>query len=251
MPACVRLGSGLFTLGLHGLGPDFFLRHLLTGNAAVNTLMWRWVAGHPEQGRPMLGRCRKHRKYRRAVFSGVTGLARTASPVSAQALPERAANYELAPITARPRRVGLLLHSDDLMPPIWGAIGITPVSNCYLEAQPRKARGIVRRLCPIPLGARAGCGPDGRFWKMSRTLERMGRRTHQLDQIITRAAPVGAVRIGGGGGGCGVRLRKARQTGDAPYRRSAATSTVPPGPAHAVFSKLRTHIPICWTDSAA
>ncbi|SEL21074.1 deoxyribodipyrimidine photo-lyase family protein (cryptochrome) [Roseovarius nanhaiticus] len=43
----------IFTLGLPWrMGADFFYRHLLDGDAASNTLGWRWVAGLHTRGRP-------------------------------------------------------------------------------------------------------------------------------------------------------------------------------------------------------
>ena len=43
----------IFTLGLPWrLGADFFYRHLLDGDAASNTLGWRWVAGLHTRGKP-------------------------------------------------------------------------------------------------------------------------------------------------------------------------------------------------------
>lgn len=43
----------IFTLGLPWrLGADFFYRHLLDGDAAANTLNWRWVAGLHTRGKP-------------------------------------------------------------------------------------------------------------------------------------------------------------------------------------------------------
>ncbi|MFO7806327.1 MAG: FAD-binding domain-containing protein [Paracoccaceae bacterium] len=43
----------IFTLGLPWrLGADFFYRHLLDGDAASNTLGWRWAAGLHTRGRP-------------------------------------------------------------------------------------------------------------------------------------------------------------------------------------------------------
>ncbi|WP_439570207.1 FAD-binding domain-containing protein [Roseovarius mucosus] len=43
----------IFTLGLPWrLGADFFYRHLIDGDAAANTLGWRWVAGLHTRGRP-------------------------------------------------------------------------------------------------------------------------------------------------------------------------------------------------------
>ena len=43
----------IFTLGLPWrLGADFFYRHLLDGDAASNTLGWRWAAGLHTRGKP-------------------------------------------------------------------------------------------------------------------------------------------------------------------------------------------------------
>ncbi|MFN4059365.1 MAG: FAD-binding domain-containing protein [Paracoccus hibiscisoli] len=43
----------IFTLRLPWrVGADFFLRHLLDGDAASNTLSWRWVAGLHTRGKP-------------------------------------------------------------------------------------------------------------------------------------------------------------------------------------------------------
>jgi deoxyribodipyrimidine photo-lyase len=43
----------IFTLGLPWrLGADFFYRHLVDGDAASNTLGWRWVAGLHTRGKP-------------------------------------------------------------------------------------------------------------------------------------------------------------------------------------------------------
>ena len=45
----------IFTLGLPWqLGADFFLKHLLDGDAASNTLGWRWVAGLHTKGKHYL-----------------------------------------------------------------------------------------------------------------------------------------------------------------------------------------------------
>jgi deoxyribodipyrimidine photo-lyase len=47
----------IFTLGLPWrLGADFLYRHLLDGDAASNTLGWRWVAGLHTRGKPYAAR---------------------------------------------------------------------------------------------------------------------------------------------------------------------------------------------------
>tara|TARA_B100000780_G_scaffold67734_1_gene44810 strand:+ start:4167 stop:5387 length:1221 start_codon:yes stop_codon:yes gene_type:complete len=49
----------IFTLRLPWrLGADFFYRHLLDGDAASNTLSWRWVAGLHTRGRPYIATAR-------------------------------------------------------------------------------------------------------------------------------------------------------------------------------------------------
>jgi hypothetical protein len=49
----------IFTLGLPWrLGADFFYRHLLDGDAASNTLGWRWVAGLHTRGKPYQAQAR-------------------------------------------------------------------------------------------------------------------------------------------------------------------------------------------------
>ena len=47
----------IFTFGLPWrVGADFFLRHLLDGDPASNTLGWRWVAGLHTRGKPYVAR---------------------------------------------------------------------------------------------------------------------------------------------------------------------------------------------------
>ena len=49
----------IFTLGLPWrLGADFFYRHLLDGDAAANTLNWRWAAGLHTRGKPYPARAK-------------------------------------------------------------------------------------------------------------------------------------------------------------------------------------------------
>ena len=53
----------IFTLGLPWqLGADFFLRHLLDGDPAANTLGWRWVAGLHTKGKTYLASASNIRK---------------------------------------------------------------------------------------------------------------------------------------------------------------------------------------------
>lgn len=60
----------VFTLGLPWqLGADFFYRHLLDGDAASNTLSWRWVSGLHTKGKTYLARKTNIEKYTNGRFS--------------------------------------------------------------------------------------------------------------------------------------------------------------------------------------
>ena len=59
----------IFTLKLPwALGADFFLRHLLDGDPASNTLSWRWVAGLHTRGKTYLARPGNIETYTRGRF---------------------------------------------------------------------------------------------------------------------------------------------------------------------------------------
>ena len=54
----------IFTLRLPwALGADFFMRHLLDGDPASNTLSWRWVAGLHTRGKAYAARAENIRRY--------------------------------------------------------------------------------------------------------------------------------------------------------------------------------------------
>ena len=102
----------IFTLRLPWqLGADFFLKHLLDGDAASNTLSWRWVAGLHTPGKTYLARPDNIARYTEGRFDPV-GLAQHAVAVDGWANPEA---QPLPPETALPAgRLGLLVTSDDL-----------------------------------------------------------------------------------------------------------------------------------------
>ncbi|MEO0465923.1 MAG: FAD-binding domain-containing protein [Pseudomonadota bacterium] len=71
----------LFTLKLPlELGAEFFLRHLMDGDAASNTCSWRWVAGLHTPGKTYLARRSNIRKYTADRFDP-PGLATEAPPL--------------------------------------------------------------------------------------------------------------------------------------------------------------------------
>lgn len=72
----------IFTLGLPwALGADFFLKNLFDGDAASNTLSWRWVAGIQTRGKTYLARAENIAKFTQGRFNPIDELAITAPPV--------------------------------------------------------------------------------------------------------------------------------------------------------------------------
>ena len=104
----------IFTLRLPWeLGADFFLRHLVDGDPASNTLSWRWVAGLHTRGKHYVARAENIRRYTDGRFEPA-GLNEHPEPID-EAVPPR--EVALAPAGAAPdREVALLLHLDDLHP---------------------------------------------------------------------------------------------------------------------------------------
>jgi hypothetical protein len=71
----------IFTLRLPWqLGADFFLRHLLDGDPASNTLSWRWVAGLHTKGKTYLARRENIARYTDGRFDP-HGLSQVAVPL--------------------------------------------------------------------------------------------------------------------------------------------------------------------------
>jgi hypothetical protein len=121
----------VFTLGLPWqLGADFFYRHLLDGDAASNTLSWRWVAGLQTKGKTYLATASNIARYTDGRFSP-TGLATTARALAEDPFPPRTPVDPDDVAGTVGARAGLLLHEEDLDAP------------SLLAEQPGLADGIV------------------------------------------------------------------------------------------------------------
>jgi deoxyribodipyrimidine photo-lyase len=106
----------IFTLRLPwSLGAAFFYRHLLDGDAASNTLSWRWVAGLQTKGKTYLARPDNIEKYTEGRFSNIRGLATEAKPVAPEHdHPAVALALPQLPVEMPAGRLGLLISPDDL-----------------------------------------------------------------------------------------------------------------------------------------
>lgn len=102
----------IFTLGLPWeLGADFFLRHLIDGDAASNTLSWRWVAGLHTPGKHYVARAKNIYLNTNCRFNPIGQLNETPAALAYEPHPPL---RTLPDVPAPPGgKSFLLLHEDD------------------------------------------------------------------------------------------------------------------------------------------
>ncbi len=124
----------IFTLELPWeLGADFFLRHLLDGDPASNTLSWRWVAGLQTVGKTYLARPDNIRKYTHNRFDPNGALASYAPPLPAQPAPTPAGLTDQQKPNGT-ANTGFLMTTEDLSPAHLFDLGLTPTHTLPLNA---------------------------------------------------------------------------------------------------------------------
>jgi deoxyribodipyrimidine photo-lyase len=118
----------IFTLRLPWtLGAELFLHHLLDGDAASNTLSWRWVAGMQTAGKHYVARAENIQRHTLGRFDPTGDLDENPLPLPAPRLPPVRPLSRPGELPAGP--VLLLLHEDDLhaeslLPPGTEVVGI-------------------------------------------------------------------------------------------------------------------------------
>ena len=132
----------IFTLRLPwALGADFFMRHLVDGDPASNTLSWRWVAGLHTRGKHYVARAENIRRYTNGRFDPV-GLDEYPDSLD-EPMPPR--EVPLPRADAVPEgEVALLLHLDDLHPESLPMGAAKVVRICGLIAHADGASGRVK-----------------------------------------------------------------------------------------------------------
>lgn len=126
----------IFTLRLPWeLGADFFMRHLLDGDPASNTLGWRWVAGLQTVGKTYLARADNISRYTDGRFRP-TGLATWAAPLDGPPHPERSPLPASGTIPAG--KLGWLVTEDDLCPD-WMLDQFTPLKRAAFNGTPYRS----------------------------------------------------------------------------------------------------------------
>jgi deoxyribodipyrimidine photo-lyase len=107
----------VFTLRLPWvLGADFFLRHLIDGDQAVNTLSWRWVAGLHTRGKCYVARAENIARYTNGRFNPAGQLDEAPQPIAEDGEPPPPVPPRLAADPMPPGEVALLLHDEDCLP---------------------------------------------------------------------------------------------------------------------------------------
>ena len=189
----------IFTLELPWeLGADFFIRHLLDGDPASNTLSWRWVAGKHTVGKAYLATAENISKFTSSRFDP-KGL-RTALPDLPDFTHPKPRPLDPRVIPTITGRVGVLTHDDDfdlgeITPLIDTAISYAHISR--LDA-----------LSPLAISDRVTQFVDQLAHNHAIETHGSQRATltscseiigwaekHQLDMILTPYAPVGPMAV--------------------------------------------------------
>lgn len=189
----------VFTLRLPWqAGADFFMRHLLDGDPASNTLSWRWVAGLQTQGKHYLARPSNIAKYTEGRHNPEWRLNTQAEALSGPPPPDLRSLPEVGHVQ-NGLRTGVLLHEEDLSPDFLTEAATNIVSHAALVAT--HARSPLP-VSPQVLGFATGALTDAR----TRWSARFGdegpmttdvsslvdwAREARLEQVITPYAPVG------------------------------------------------------------
>jgi deoxyribodipyrimidine photo-lyase len=129
------------------LGAAFFLEHLLDGDAASNTLSWRWVAGLHTQGKSYLASRGNIQKYTAQNFQVDADLA--SEPLDIRDFAPKPPHQPIQPLPDLPqsRRIGLLVHDDDLSATDWlgRQVPVVSIAGLFPESA-YTAHGISRRV---------------------------------------------------------------------------------------------------------
>ena len=168
------------TLGLPWeLGADFYLRHLIDGDPASNTLSWRWVVGLHTQGRTYLARNGNIARYTNGRFAPDDRLAKQADVAEGMPNPPPGPAPEGDDWRGAD---GVLLHEDDLwadhlFPAMEGApiaVLLSPEGRSPLKVSPKvldwtraaaedvvRTRGLSPRWLSSPEEAAAWAADEG------------------------------------------------------------------------------------------
>jgi deoxyribodipyrimidine photo-lyase len=134
----------IFTLRLPWeAGADWFMRNLLDGDPASNTLSWRWVAGLQTRGKAYVARASNIARYTDGRFDPKGLLNETPMPLAGPAPPARRAPPEGGE-PAPGLRTALLLTEEDLSPRfVLERLDASPLAHATLCSVARRSPGMI------------------------------------------------------------------------------------------------------------
>lgn len=191
----------IFTLRLPWeMGADFFLRHLLDGDAASNTLSWRWVAGLHTPGKTYLATAENIARNTNGRFAP-KGLAIQPFAIKGTTNPE-AGHCPQGGAWDRALPTALLLHEDDVSPDWLVKDGLRPLSTAFVHCTAGRsplptAPGIARFVTAAMLDRAVQYGPQ--LGSICSPVQGAGAidalvawaRSTRAHQVVTPFAPVG------------------------------------------------------------
>ncbi len=188
----------IFTLRLPWtLGADFFMRHLLDGDPASNTLSWRWVGGLQTIGKTYLARADNISKYTEGRFRP-TGLATFAAPLEGSAHPPRGP-VPVSGVIDPNLPTGLLITQEDLSPG-WLLDRVKPLAVATLEAtRYRSPLAVSTQVTTFAQDGLADCTHRfsdrlGPVTQLTADTIKEWAQAHDLEQIVTSYIPTGPTR---------------------------------------------------------
>jgi len=194
----------IFTLCLPWrVGADFFLRHLLDGDQASNTLGWRWVAGLHTRGKAYAARASNIAKFTGGRFRPSERDLAEAVPLEEETPPPPHAPPRLPDPIAPDRPSVLLIHVDDCRPEtLCRAPGAFLGTATLGATDGRSPRPVAEAVAEFDRGALAdaadrlsGAGGPAPAQAIERCEDLVDwARAAGADQIVTPFVPVGPVR---------------------------------------------------------
>lgn len=189
----------IFTLKLPWqLGADFFLRHLIDGDPASNTLSWRWVAGLHTKGKTYLATSENIARFTANRFNPQNKLSRTAEPILE---PETIwSDHDLPKTDLIPDEDFLLLvHEDDCAPD-------SLIGNTHKPAEVLGALGASKRS-PLGIDEKVSSFAEAAVYDTLKRLNSDAKvikgnwslplisacKQHGLTNIVTAYPPVGPI----------------------------------------------------------
>ena len=193
----------IFTLRLPWeLGADFFLRNLLDGDPASNTLSWRWVAGLQTRGKNYVARASNISQFTEGRFSPIHQLTPNPEPLDGPPHPPRI-DAPVGDVFDPSKRSALLLHEDDLSPKFLFDLGLSPIATATLDAtaglSPLQVSPQVKTFKKALMSDTAtrwsaSLGPVTHGLTTAHEIEHWA-QAQDAEQIITAYAPVGPTAL--------------------------------------------------------